>query len=314
MWMLVLVACGSEPGNDNVDAARVDAVVRDASGAIDARASDARSADGAAPALDVFGVSMLYPSAIGGGSWDSQHWSNGNTRVITGVRDPDPDDPTGWSQLRGSGTPGLAIDGAGVMTMTGNQPRLYIDGLVDGRFWKNVEVTMYYRRRKDDATATGGGVIGVRSGPDGHTASSPESCTATTYYARLRHDAHHDFAKELQHPTSEARDRTQVWPGESALPVETWIGIKLVARNSGAAVQLEHYRDLSEGAGGGTWELLGTVLTDSGGWAPAQGAECNRAADHVITEGGGVVLIRNTLGTSGAADYRWVSIREIEPL
>src|SRR5690606_36801598 len=122
--------------------------------------------------------------------------------------------------------------------------------------WQDVEVTVYYQRVDDDATAYAGLVIGARSGPEGH---GDTPCDAHTYYARLRHDGSFDFEKELMHTPSSSRGEVaadQVWPPDGQLPFGTWIGMKYVIYNQGAAVKLEAYRDLTEGADGGEWELV----------------------------------------------------------
>lgn len=264
-----------------------------------APASAPPSAPPEAPARDVFGLQMLYPSAPGTRGWDSLHWEQGGARTLSGA---DPRDPTGWSAKRGNGT--LRVDGQGVLTMGGSQPRLYLDGLRAGQRWTNVEVTVYHRRGSNDGSAWGGAIVGTRSGPNGHTTAG--HCTASTYYVRLRNDGRADFAKELSHPTAAARGGRAVWSG-GALPTNRWIGVKVVVKNQAdGSVKLEHYRDLTEGAGGGTWEKINETV-DRGGWVAAN--RCGFAQDRVVTDGGGVVFIRNT-GVS-RADYKWMSVREI---
>ena len=252
--------------------------------------------------VDPVEIVQFYPSQAGTMSWHSSHWENGIARTIPRR---DPDDPTGWSQKRGIGE--LEVDGQGILTMRGHQPRLYLNGVPD-KFWKNVEVTAYYRRLQDDAVPYAGLVVGVRSGPDGHTSRLP--CTATTYYARLRHDGKMDFAKELKHPGVTVREQRHIWHGE-ILPHHQWIGLKFVAQNQAndSRVKLELYRDLTEGAHGGHWDKLGEYL-DDGTWVHEH--DCpDKASDHVITVGGGVVFLRNTAVQE--AHYKWVTVREIVP-
>ena len=212
---------------------------------------------------DPFGIQQLYPSKAGTTSWNSLHWDNGNPRIVSSSRDRDPDDPTGWSMKRGVGS--LNFDGAGHLVMKGDQPRIYLSQ-VSEKLWLNVEATVYYKRLVDDGTDFGGLVIGARSGPEGHTTSSP--CTATTYHGRFRYDANMDFNKELQHQAgSKSRLRHDIWNG-NGLPFNTWIGMKYVVHNVENGVKLELYRDLTEGANGGSWVLMGEI-TDSGSWEAA---------------------------------------------
>ena len=256
----------------------------------------------AAAALDEFGVEQIYPTLTDTTSWNSVHWNNGNPRVLTSAHERDPDDPTQWSMMRGRGE--LDFKGDERMFMGGEQPRLYLSD-VPNKFWKNVEATVYYKRIKDDSTNWGGIVIGTRSGPEGH---GSDPCSATTYYARIRHDGKMDFQKELMHPKSQVRESGPIWGG-GPLPKNQWIGMKFVVYNinGDTNVKLELYRDLAEGDNGGTWEKLGEY-TDNGGWDPEH--DCAYEPDHIITEGGGVVFIRNT-GVKEAR-YKWFTVREID--
>ncbi|MSQ07240.1 MAG: PKD domain-containing protein [Dehalococcoidia bacterium] len=257
--------------------------------------------------LNRFGIVNKYPTVDGISTWDSLHWHNGVARTISG-RDT-PYDPTGWSQFRGSGT--LKVDGQGILTMSGTEPRLYLNGvnLNPPKYWKNVEASMYYRRMVDDGTtAYAGPTIGVRSGPDGHS-SFGDPCTATTYYARMRHDGKVDFRKELRHPDGVTRGTTSVW-GAHGFPFSQWVGMKFVVYNidNDRQVKLELYQDLTGGAGGGVWELLAETI-DAGGWGAATG--CSYPSDYIITTGGGVVFTRNT--NINEAQYKWFTVREIPP-
>ncbi len=262
------------------------------------------AAAGGSANRDVFGVQMLHPTRDGTRLWTSAHWT-GRDYVMAARRDAQ--DPQAISGKRGSGTLSVAN---GVLTMAGTQPRLYIYPY-DGVRWRDVELTVYYRRVLDDNTGFAGMVAGVRSGADGHTTGTP--CDAHTYYARMRHDGAFDFAKELKHPAAAARARVppaQAWPA-AELPRNRWIGFKYVAYNIGDAVKLEVYRDLTEGRDGGQWIRINDS-TDDGGWRAATDCPLQRpaagASDRRVLEGG-TVLIRNTGVTD--ARYRWVSLREI---
>lgn len=264
-----------------------------------------------AGALDVFGLRKLYPSAAGGPQWTSTHWTNGHDRNLT---DRDPDDPTQVSQRRGDATT-VRIDGQGVLHFTappgttGAEPRLYLNRPETHPF-RNVELTIYYRRVSDDGTPWGGLVVGFRSGPDGHSSPATNYCDAHTYYVRFRHDGDRDFEKELKHPSSSVRAPLDMWNGQT-LPHDQWIGAKFVVRNinGNTGVRLEAYRDMTEGANGGNWESLG-FTEDVGGWAPPQNAPaCSYASDFIPVVGGGVILLRDTGVTE--SQYKWLSVREI---
>jgi hypothetical protein len=263
---------------------------------------------------DVFGLTMLYPTLANSLSWDALHWNNGRSRTLSyDIQDGvDPDDPTTWSEYRGDGT--LRIDGQGLLVMGGSEPRIYINpypGESESNpqmFFKNVEVTVYYMRIGSDGANWGGCVIGVRSGPNGHS-SYGDYCDATTYYGRLRHDGNVDLEKELHHPESSVGISKSYWGG-SKTPSSQWIGVKLCVYNinNNSNVKLELYVDkTSNGANGGTWELA-VSTTDSGSWT-TDAPGCSYANNTIITTGGGVVMIRNT--EAAEARYKMFSVREI---
>src|SRR5688572_30619814 len=91
------------------------------SGGSSGQPSDGGAA-GAPPTVDVFGIPILRPSKVPGYEWNSLHWATGDVRTVTGR---DPSDPTGWSIRRGD-TSSMEIDGAGVLSMGGAQPRFYV--------------------------------------------------------------------------------------------------------------------------------------------------------------------------------------------
>jgi len=259
---------------------------------------------------DVFGIDQLYPSAPNGGLWTSEHWAGGDAYDLTDRIDEH--DPFGISGMRGEGE--LEVTGDGELLMGGSQPRIYVYPS-DAGPWRDIEVTVYYERVDDAATAYSGLVVGARSGPEGH---GEEPCDAHTYYSRLRHDGATDFEKELMHSPSSTQSRVdpeEVWPPDGNLPFNTWIGWKFVIYNlpEGEGVKLESYRDMTEGADGGTWELLNETI-DNGGWFVETDCEEhspeNGESDLVVLDGG-TTFIRNTDVTE--ARYKWVTVREIAP-
>jgi hypothetical protein len=252
---------------------------------------------------DVFGIVQKYPTRAGTKTWTSAHWQNATYRLD---ERRDGNDPQGISGKRGNGMLAVAD---GVLTMSGDQPRLYVYPYPDSS-WRDVEVTAYYQRVADEDVAYAGMVAGIRSGPDGH---SDNPCDAHTYYGRMRHDGSFDFAKELKHPRSSTAHRlpgSEAWP-DGKLPHKKWIGFKFVGYNHGGKVKLEVYRDLTEGQNGGKWEKVNEA-TDQGGWfAPTDCPQHHPVpgrSDALIVDGG-TVLIRNTNVES--AKYRWVSVRQI---
>ncbi len=270
---------------------------------------------------DSFGITKFYPTMPGYTDWESIHWNNGNSRTV-GTGDRDPDDPTGWTHTRGDDE--LDIDGNGVMEMGGgNQPRIYINPYpgseVSGaeQVFKNIEATVYYKRKGTDGANWGGLVMGLRSGPSGHSSKNysadSDYCDATTYYARFRHDGRWDFEKELKHPGSASSGYNTFLPG-GTLPSDQWIGMKYLAYNieNDTKVKLELYIDTTSNgdvSNGGEWVFLGEKI-DDGSWVDPEVAGCSYSGDKVIVNSGGVILIRNTEVES--AEYKYLSIREID--
>jgi hypothetical protein len=120
---------------------------------------------------------MLKPSRTPSLLRTSEHWATGSARALNGR---DPSDPTGWSIRRGD-TSAMAVDGSGVMSMGGPQPRFYImpkSGETQP-FFRDIEFTGYYRRTASDGAFNAGFVVGMRSHPK-DTAATPATPPPTT--------------------------------------------------------------------------------------------------------------------------------------
>ena len=262
-------------------------------------------------------------------SWDSDHWTTYKSRDLT---PRDWYDKTGLSQRRGKG-PVLNV-AAGVLTMSGEQPRFYLNPwfkpdkrhytwkeerarLAAGRplrFYKNTEVTVYYRRSGADGAAYAGLIIGCRSSPNGHTSSARYKEIAHTYYAKFRHDGEVQFVKEVTHPNIAVHSIGHLFLGEP-LPQNEWIGMKFVVYNlDDDRVKLEVYIDQTSGGQLGkitdksNWKKVGEMTDDGTNFeASTIGEVDGRSA---ITEGGGVVFIRNT--EINKAEYKFLQVTEIQ--
>jgi hypothetical protein len=253
--------------------------------------------------FDEFGLPMLYPTKRRTPSWSVLSWQENNSGM-SGSTGSGSHDASGWSMKRDSGE--IYIDGEGLMVLSGSAPRFYVQGNAGASpaeqvFWKNVEITLYYKRISDDGEPYAGLSIGTRTGP--HV-----GCTATTYYAILRNDGDITFVKELEHPISGGLHGKPVWNG-NPLPHNQWIGMKFVIYNINdeGHVKLEAYLDRTGGVDGGTWEKVFEYI-DDGGWTVPHNCP-GRAPDHIITEGGGRILLRNDRVEE--ALYKWFSVREI---
>jgi hypothetical protein len=268
-------------------------------------AAAAFTASTASADVDVFGITQMMPSKSPALEWTSAHWAKGEKRTVSGY---DPSDPTGWSRQRGNTTL-MEVDGQGVLRMGGPQARIYFMS-APGKplFFKDVEVTGYFRRVGTDGATNGGFMVGVRSGPEGHTETG--HCTANTYYAGIRYPGTWIFDKELDHPNDSPGKSGRLFAG--TMPAGRWIGYKYLCYNlpGGKSVKLEAFVDtVSNGnpVNGGAWRKIGEIV-DDGNWTAPPG-DCGYPGNTVVTTGGGAVLFRNT--EAAEANYKMVSIREI---
>jgi hypothetical protein len=222
---------------------------------VDSTTGSARLCNFVISAMDKWGITKFNPTISGGREWFSK-WDNGQARSFTWGQDPyDP-------EFHGRGDGSYTIDGQGVLKAAstgGGGVRMYVydqnyqdTGYDPNLFktWNNVEVTVYYMRVSDLGVAHAGMVAGakIRHVPDS------DLCGTRGYYGRFRHDGGIDFDKEIRHPTSVPQARNpKPW---SVLPSNVWIGYKYIVRDvdNGTHVKLELWRDLTDGANGGSWE------------------------------------------------------------
>jgi hypothetical protein len=253
---------------------------------------------------DEFGIARLYPTA--GAEWASK-WHAGGPRAVRG-RHGEPGD-LNRCEVRGVG-PVVEIDGAGVARVSGYNPRLYFYDRGRRHRWGNVEVTVYARRVSEDAPDSHQGfIVGARSE---HQDEDRDKAAGTAYYGRLMYDGRADFTKELGHPcyTVPRGVRLPDWP--NGPPPGVWVGMKFVVRDTPAGtVRLELHRDLTDGAGGGTWEPL-TTLVDAADWpSDPTDTDCTFWPPRTVLTGRTTsVFLRNT---KAVTEYKWFTIREVEP-
>lgn len=257
---------------------------------------------------DSFGISFLHRTRPRGTFWESQ-WQG--RRSFDGV---DPVDP--WFDAD-HGTASYRV-ADGQLWITGEHPRMYVYDPDRRRQWRDVEVTVYFKRIADRDIPYAGMTAVARSNHL-ETESGTQRCDTRGIGARIRYDGHIDFEKETAFPLNEATNNREVWP--DGMPYGRWIGMKYVVRDRSDGVNLELWTDLSEGRRGGDWKLA-SRLVDNGqvlGQVPcAPGINPRMALTAEPTRAGSetglpnlTVFFRSDGVARDGLTYKWASIREI---
>ena len=263
--------------------------------------------------FDKWGIKMLHPTITNGREWFNT-WDNSHSRILT-ANDRDPDDS--MFKVSGQRDSMVVIDGKGVATMSGTQPRMYVYDQTLALKWLNVEVTVYGERISETQLYSSQGInIGARST---HQNEVNTPCGVNTYYSRMLYSGNANFAKELNWPDDVKKPGSINgidWNlfGNATFPYDTWIGHKFVLRtvDSGTHVRMEMWRDLTNGLNGGDWKSI-LNYTDTGDMTDPITPGCpTNDLSHIILEAGPSIFIRNT--DISAAQYKEFSVREIDPL
>ncbi len=285
-----------------------------------------------AATVDPFGVREIYPTLAAGREW----YLPADADVIKGEWSPETDDVTKVS--------------AGVFHTfgEGGQVRLNVVSPAGKAWWRNVEMTGYFRYTADKVccgqvqhwelfargerhsetniagTAINGGVAapaGTATWPGYPYGSSTVDvhCLGTAYHGNVYPTGRVLFEKEVAHFDGYAPQKGVVTLDRATFPDPKgrWFGLKFVVRNAGGASSVHLEVWLDEKADGVFRKV--TELDDTkGSWAAPAGSldGCDAAPfsyklDQLMTWAGPWVTFRSD---SIETDFKWLSVREIAPL
>lgn len=261
-----------------------------------------------AATVDKFRITELQPTIPGGREWFSK-WDNGIPRTLGNQIDPYDKQ---FDTSDGDGK--YVIDGKGTAIVSGSYPRMYVVDPQRLQKWGNVEITFYGKRISETQSISWAGLQAYAR--TDHT-NDTDICADRGYGAQMLYPGEMLFEKEVNHHTNNGYPKTTAitpWPNGGPMPKNVWIGFKYIVRNvdNGAHVKLELYRDLTDGANGGTWTKM-IDYTDTGGWGDTS-SPCAPGVDPsaILTQPNVSVYIRND--GIGEVDYKEFSVREIAAL
>jgi hypothetical protein len=246
--------------------------------------------------LDKFGIAEIYPTKSGGREWFVD--------MNTPTRDPGFNVGSNITkQLDGSWQINGRLDND---TYVG-EVRMEVIRLPGSEEWKNVEMTGYAKiipsNNPNDSL-----VWSIRGGR--HNSTVP--CEGTALKGGIDVNGTVSWVKEIWHTGGYTNKRAETQVTEPI--IGRWIGWKVVVynMNNDTTVKMESYLD---NKANNHW-LKVTDLIDNGGWYANEpdplfyGANCGKAKDHVITNGGSLAIFRSDNMTW---NFRDLSVREIQP-
>lgn len=263
---------------------------------------------------DIFGISEIYPTISGGREWFVNMTNPANSSHFS--------ETGGFEMVR-------QADGSWRVNST--HVRLVVetpDGVTE---WKNVEITGYAKLSLptsfNSTSSTDSESINTTTnnseseeiddlafiGRSGRH-SSEVPCEGTAYVGGLHSEGSVGWKKEIWHTDGYTDERARNVVAKPIL--DRWVGWKTIIYdvhvNNQTAVKLESYLDDHSN---NSWRKV-TEIIDNGGWYSRStdeeffGADCGRARDHVLIEGGPFVIFRTD---NLILDFRNLSVREINP-
>jgi hypothetical protein len=249
-------------------------------------------------ALDKFGIKEIYPTTIGGREW----FINMNNPENDGIFNPESPitrQPDGSWQIAGRHKIGKYNE----------EVRMNVNTTPGDKQWKNVEITGYAKVVSKSSHNNNADLDWYARGGR-HNSSIP--CESTALHGGLYIDGSVGWKKEIWQVGgyTDIRDKAKV----TNSILGRWIGWKVVMYNinNDTAVKMESYLDDKNN---NNWRKV-TDLVDNGGWfanSPDNifySANCGRAKDYIITNGGPIVTFRSD---NLVWDFKNLSIREIIP-
>nr|WP_223757767.1 discoidin domain-containing protein [Myxococcus sp. RHSTA-1-4] len=255
---------------------------------------------------DKFGVTMLYPTKVGGEQWALADSATSDSRFDpqqTITRNADGSWKMKSSKVRMNVFTSTGYSSSKIPTYDRDvlASRGYMQAPND---WKNVEMTGFVKVNAV-SDASDNFAWYTRGGKHNDNNSG---CEGSSYKGSLHYDGRVRWQKETWHVSYE---QAAYKPGTSALKGR-WVGFKSVMRNTlvngKEAVRLEMY--LNENADKVTWKKVYDMV-DSGSWG-GDAQHCGGAVPAMpITWGGPIATFR--WDSASDVDFKWLSVREIQP-
>jgi hypothetical protein len=248
---------------------------------------------------DKFGIKKIYPTKVGGREWFI-NMANPSNDSIFSVGD--------------SSHQNITRQTDGSWHILYPKVRMEVATPLGSALWKNVEITGYIKvnsiiphDHNNDANYTDIAWL-ARSGRH----SDSTRCDGTALIGGIHDDGTVGWKKEIWFTGGYTKELSQSQPTNSI--VGKWIGWKVVIYNinNNTAVKMESYLDYKNN---NHWVKVTDILDDGGWFADATDGEfysanCGRAKDYILTNGGPNVTFRSD---NLALDFKDLSVREIRP-